>query len=83
MAAPIADVTCELTSLKVGLSKRRALVKMKAAKPTDIFLFRKDASEADEVKALGELQESIDTCSKFRPSISLQHMHVGQSEGWE
>jgi hypothetical protein len=83
MASPTADVTCELTTLKLGFSKRRALVKMKAGKPTDIFLFRKGASEADELKALGELQESIDTRSKFRPSSSLQHMHVGQGEGWE
>ena len=83
MAAPTADVTCELTSLKVGFSKRRVLVKMKAGKPTDIFLFRKGTSEADELKALGELQESIDTRSKFRPSISLLPMHVGQDVGWE
>ena len=45
MAAPTPDVTCELASLKVGLSKRRTLVQMKAGKPTDISLFRKDASE--------------------------------------
>ena len=45
MAAPTPDVTCELTSPKVGFSKRRRLVQMKAVKPTDISLFRKDASE--------------------------------------
>ena len=83
MAAPIADVTCELTSLKSGPLQTPGTREDEGGKPTDIFLFRKDASEAGEVKALGELQESIDTCSKFRPSISLQHMHVGQSEGWE
>ena len=83
MTAPTADVTCELTTLKLGFSKRRVLVKMNAGKLTDIFVFRKDATEDDELKALRELQESIDTRSKFRPSISLRHMRVSQSVGWE
>lgn len=83
MADPTADVTCELTTIKWGFSKRRALVKMKAGKATDIFLFRKGASDADELQALGELQESIETRSKFRSSIRLLHTTVSDYHGYE
>ena len=84
MTDPTDAVTCELTTMKVGLSKRRVLVKMKAGTVTDVYLFRKHTSEADELKALSELQEAIDTGSKFRSSIRLVPLeNVKPYAGWE